>query len=62
MRRCYDLSATFTERDGGTLVVMRDTYRSKEALDEAIASGSTSGGYDETFAQLEDVLVTLERG
>jgi hypothetical protein len=34
---------------------MRDLYPSKEALDAAIASGSTSG-VDETFAQLEAML------
>ena len=57
-------TVTFAERDGGTLVVMRDTYRSKEALDEAIASGATSGGFEETFKQLEEVLggLTDERG
>jgi len=57
-------TVTFAERGGETLVVMRDTYPSKEALDEAIASGSTSGGHDETFDQLDDVLRTLmgERG
>lgn len=46
---------TFTERDGRTEVTMHDRYPSKEALDEAIASGSTSGA-PETFDQLDDVL------
>lgn len=36
-------TVTFEERDGATLVVLRDLYPSKEALDDAIASGSTSG-------------------
>jgi uncharacterized protein YndB with AHSA1/START domain len=36
-------TVTFEEKDGATLVVVRDLYPSKEALDEAIASGSTSG-------------------
>jgi len=37
---------------------MHDLYPSKEALDEAIASG-TIGGFSETFDQLDEVLVTL---
>ena len=36
-------TVTFEERGGETLVVMHDLYPSKEALDAAIASGSTSG-------------------
>lgn len=51
-------TVTFEEKDGKTLLVMHDLYPSKEALDEAIASGSTSGT-GETFEQLDDVLVTL---
>jgi uncharacterized protein YndB with AHSA1/START domain len=51
-------TVTFEERGGKTLVVMRDRYPSKEALDAAIASGSTSG-FDETFAQLDALLVAL---
>jgi len=51
-------TVSFEERGGDTLVVMHDLYASKEALDEAIASGSTSG-FSETFDQLDDVLVTL---
>lgn len=51
-------TVTFGETDGRTLVVMRDVYPSKEALDEAISSGSV-GGYDETFAQLDDLLAEL---
>jgi uncharacterized protein YndB with AHSA1/START domain len=52
-------TVTFEERDGKTLVVMHDLYPSKEALDEAIASGSTAGGMDETFEQLDELVVTL---
>ncbi len=48
-------TVTFEERDGATLVTMRDVYPSKEALDAAIASGSTSG-FSEAFGQLDDVL------
>ena len=51
-------TVTFEERDSETLVVMRDLYPSKEALDEAIASGSM-GEYGETFTQLDELLVTL---
>ncbi len=48
-------TVTFEEQGGKTLVVMHDLYPSKEALDEAIESGSTSGN-TETFDQLEAVL------
>ena len=51
-------TVTFTEKDGQTLQVMTDLYPSKEALDAAIESGSTSGN-GETFDQLEDLLATL---
>src|SRR5262249_50038537 len=49
---------TFEERGDETLVVMQDLYPSKEALDAAIASGSTSGT-GEQFKQLDELLVTL---
>jgi uncharacterized protein YndB with AHSA1/START domain len=51
-------TVTFEEKGGETLVVVHDLYPSKEALDGAIASGST-GGMSETFAQLDELLVTL---
>ena len=51
-------TVTFEERGGKTLLVMHDLYASKEALDDAIASGST-GGTGETFEQLDELLVTL---
>jgi uncharacterized protein YndB with AHSA1/START domain len=51
-------TVTFEEQAGATLVVMHDLYPSKEALDDAIASGSTSGT-GETFEQLDELLVTL---
>jgi uncharacterized protein YndB with AHSA1/START domain len=51
-------TVTFEERSDKTLLVMHDLYPSKEALDEALASGSTSGT-DETFNQLDELLVTL---
>jgi len=48
-------TVTFDEAAGGTLVVVHDLYPSKEALDEALASGSTNWN-SETFAQLDAVL------
>jgi uncharacterized protein YndB with AHSA1/START domain len=52
-------TVTFEERGGRTLLVMHDLYPSKDALDAAIASGSTSGTA-ETFEQLDELLVTLD--
>jgi uncharacterized protein YndB with AHSA1/START domain len=49
-------TVTFEEKDGATLVVVHDLYPSKEALDDAIASGSTSG-WGEQFEQLDELLV-----
>jgi uncharacterized protein YndB with AHSA1/START domain len=54
-------TVTFEERGAETLVVTHDLYPSKDALDDAIASGST-GGCSETFDQLDDLLVTLTKG
>jgi uncharacterized protein YndB with AHSA1/START domain len=51
-------TVTFEEKDGKTLVVLHDLYPSKEALDGAIASGST-GGWPEQFEELDDLLTTL---
>jgi uncharacterized protein YndB with AHSA1/START domain len=48
-------TVTFEERGADTLVVLRDVYSSKEALDGAIASGSTSG-FGEAFEQLDELL------
>jgi len=48
-------TVTFEEQDGQTLVVLRDLYPTREALDAAIASGATSG-FGEQFAQLDAVL------
>ncbi|NNC01518.1 SRPBCC family protein [Corallococcus exiguus] len=51
-------TVTFEEKDGKTRVVVHDLYPSKEALDGAIASGSTCGMV-ETFEQLDELLVAL---
>jgi uncharacterized protein YndB with AHSA1/START domain len=51
-------TVTFEERDGRTLVVWRDLYPSKAALDEAMVSGATSG-FGEQFEQLDELLITL---
>ncbi len=48
-------TVTFEEQGGKTLVVLHDLYPSKEALDEAVASGSTSG-WPEQFKELDQLL------
>ena len=53
-------TVTFEEQGGKTLVVLIELYPSKEALDAAIVSGSTSGDMNETFDQLEELLGTLK--
>ena len=52
-------TVTFEENAGETVVILHDLYPSKEALDEGIASGSTSG-YPVQFEQLDQLLVDLE--
>lgn len=52
-------TVTFEERGEETLVVMRDVYSSKDALDAAIASGSTNG-FSEAFTQLDAILASKE--
>jgi uncharacterized protein YndB with AHSA1/START domain len=49
-------TVTFEEKAGKTLLVMRELYPSKEALDRAIAG--MEGGMSETFTQLDELLVT----
>lgn len=49
-------TVTFEEKAGKTLVVVHELYPSKEALDEAIESGSTCG-MDETLDQLEEFVL-----
>ncbi|HTJ84670.1 MAG TPA: SRPBCC family protein [Polyangiaceae bacterium] len=54
-------TVTFEEKGGKTLLVVHDLYPSKEALDQAIASGATSG-MPETLDQLNELLTALEAG
>jgi uncharacterized protein YndB with AHSA1/START domain len=51
-------TVTFEEDDGTTRVVVHDLYPSKEALDNAMASGST-GAWPEQFEALDDLLTAL---
>jgi uncharacterized protein YndB with AHSA1/START domain len=51
-------TVTLEEKGGKTLLVLHELYRSKEVRDAALASGAY-GGMEETFGQLDDVLVTL---
>lgn len=51
-------TVTFEEKDGRTRVVVHDLYPSKEALDAAMASGST-GAWPEQFEALDALLTTL---
>jgi uncharacterized protein YndB with AHSA1/START domain len=50
-------TVTFEEEDGRTLLVMSELYPSKEALDEA--GTGAADATQETFAQLDELLVTL---
>jgi uncharacterized protein YndB with AHSA1/START domain len=52
-------TVTFEEKGGKTRLVLHELYPSKEALDDALASGST-GAWDEQFEQLDALLVTLD--
>ena len=53
-------TVTLAEQGGKTQVVLTELYPSKEALDAAIASGSTSGDMNETFEQLDALIATLK--
>jgi uncharacterized protein YndB with AHSA1/START domain len=50
-------TVTFEEKDGKTLVVLRETYPSKEALDAA--GTGAADAMVETFDQLDELLVAL---
>lgn len=52
-------TVTLEAQGGATRVVVHDLYATKEALDEAIASGSTCG-MGETFEQLDELLAALD--
>jgi uncharacterized protein YndB with AHSA1/START domain len=52
------ITATFEACDGGTLLIQRELYPSKEVLDGAIASGMERG-MRETLEQLEALLAEL---
>jgi uncharacterized protein YndB with AHSA1/START domain len=49
-------TVTFEEKDGKTLLVLHDLYPSKEAL---AANAGMEDGMNETFAQLDELLLTL---
>jgi uncharacterized protein YndB with AHSA1/START domain len=49
-------TVTFDEKDGKTMLVLREVHPSKEAVDEAIGFGE---GLRETFEQLDELLVSL---
>ena len=51
-------TVTFEEKGGKTVLVLHELYPSKEALDGAIASGSTDG-MGETLEQLDQFVVAL---
>ena len=52
-------TVTFEGRDGKTHLTLQDLYPSKEALDEAVASGSTNA-YPEQFDELAVLLKNLQ--
>jgi uncharacterized protein YndB with AHSA1/START domain len=55
-------TVTFEAKGDATLLVLRELYPSKQALDEAIASGSTgTSAAAEQFEELDELLVTLVR-
>lgn len=55
-------TVTFEETGDKTLLVLRELYPSKQALDDAIATGSTgTGAAGEQFEELDIVLASLLR-
>ena len=52
-------TVTFEEQGGKTLLVMHELFASKEALD---AEGGAADATVETFAQLDELLLTLGKG
>jgi uncharacterized protein YndB with AHSA1/START domain len=53
-------TVTFEEQGDRTLLVLHERYPSKEALERACAG--MEGAMDETFAQLDELLVALGPG
>ena len=53
-------TVTFEEKGGKTLLVMHEVYPSRQALDAAIAG--MEGGMPESFAQLDELFVTMGAG
>ncbi|HVV41350.1 MAG TPA: SRPBCC family protein [Nitrobacter sp.] len=51
-------TVTFEDKGATTLVTIHELYPSKDALDEAMASGATSG-WGEQLKQLDELLGTL---
>ena len=51
-------TVTLEEKGDKTLMVLHELYPSKQALDAAIGSGNT-GGFSETFEQLDDLLAIM---
>ncbi|WP_233562320.1 SRPBCC family protein [Sorangium cellulosum] len=51
-------TVTLEEKGDKTLLVLHELYRTKEARDAGLASGAYDG-MEETFGQLDEVLVTL---
>jgi uncharacterized protein YndB with AHSA1/START domain len=49
-------TVTFTEKNGDTLLAVHELYPSKEAFD---ANGGMESAMPETFAQLDELLITL---
>jgi uncharacterized protein YndB with AHSA1/START domain len=53
-------TVTFEEKDGGTLVVLKELYPSKEALEESFTGMEDVSA--EQFEQLDELLATLHAG
>jgi uncharacterized protein YndB with AHSA1/START domain len=53
-------TVTFEEQDGKTLLVLTELYPSRQALDDALASGSSgTSGAPEQFDLLDELLASL---
>jgi len=52
-------TVTFEEKGGQTLLIVRELYPSKAALDASLAAGSSADAMPETLDQLEELLATL---